>query len=83
MGGLFSAAMALWLLATVNAMLHDRSPRLLRDGAERRLLRPPRGCTLAGTAPGSRCSRQGICTCILIMFGDAAKPLISYIGFTL
>jgi APA family basic amino acid/polyamine antiporter len=81
-GGLFSATMALGLLATVNAMCMI-GPRVYYAMARN-------GAFFASAAqlhprwhsPWIAVLAQGICTCILILSGTL-QSLISYIGFTL
>ena len=81
-GGVFSAAMALGLLATVNAMCMI-GPRVYYAMARN-------GAFFASAArlhprwhsPWIAVLAQGVCTCILILSGTL-QSLISYIGFTL
>ena len=81
-GGAFSAAMALGLLATVNAMCMI-GPRVYYAMARN-------GAFFASAArlhprwhsPWIAVLAQGICTCILILSGTL-QSLINYIGFTL
>jgi APA family basic amino acid/polyamine antiporter len=81
-GGVFSAAMALGLLATVNAMCMI-GPRvyyaMARNGAfftSAARLHP------RFHSPWLAVLAQGICTCVLILSGTL-QSLINYIGFTL
>jgi basic amino acid/polyamine antiporter, APA family len=81
-GGMFSATMALGLLATVNAMCMI-GPRVYYAMARN-------GAFFASAArlhprwhsPWIAVLAQGICTCVLIMSGTL-QSLINYIGFTL
>jgi APA family basic amino acid/polyamine antiporter len=81
-GGLFAAAMAASLLATVNAMSMV-GPRvyyaMARDGAFFRIatrLHPKWG------SPWIAVIAQGLCCCVLILTGTF-ESLVYYIGFTL
>lgn len=81
-GGVFSAAMALGLLATVNAMCLI-GPRvyyaMARNGAffaSAAKLHP------RWNSPWIAVLAQGACTCVLILSGTL-QSLINYIGFTL
>jgi APA family basic amino acid/polyamine antiporter len=81
-GGVFSAAMAIGLLATVNAMCMV-GPRvyyaMARNGAffaSAARLHP------RWNSPWIAVIAQGICTCVLILSGTI-QSLINYIGFTL
>jgi basic amino acid/polyamine antiporter, APA family len=81
-GGIFSAAMALGLLATVNAMCMI-GPRVYYAMARNGAFFPaaarlhPRW-----NSPWIAVLAQGACTCVLILSGTL-QSLINYIGFTL
>ncbi len=81
-GGVFSAAMALSLLATVNAMCMI-GPRVYYAMAQQRAFFAAAGkIHPRWNSPWIAVLAQGICCCVLIVTGTF-ESLVYYIGFTL